>query len=889
MRRNLFPALPLAAVLASLATTALAASNPGPVINLARWAEPPLGQSIAVTRDDEEFVALTPDGGGGSWIGWIAYRTETDRDDRIMGFQTPPADFGEFHGHASGDQIRVRRRLPDGRLRPPLALTDPDLPISGLALAREGRGQLWAFHAQRRGESWELFGVPFSASGPSESIMLGRAGGPDLDPVATTDAAGRIWLAWQGVREGKLRILLRRQAEDGSFLPEEIVSTGAGSAWAPAIAASGESAGEPAVAIAWDSYQQGDYDVFVQRRGLDGRVLREGPIAASASFEASPKIAFDSHGRLWVAWREAGPAWGKDFGFLVGRAERGLFQERRIRLLRVEPDGTRAWPLQQPGATLRDIAPFSTLKGSHGPRGPGGTIEKLAPNVDLLGALVVDGHDRPWLVSLSRDPHINGGTGFVFDAWVTFYDGAAWRRPLALPNSAGFRFPPVQALRTTDDAILVVTSGDGRRHPDSRMRKFETGAVARRMSDNIDSHIRAWSIPVPPAKEPPRLRAGIALAKKAGSAAQQQEDAEVARMRAARTKVAGQELQIARGDLHRHTEFSSDGGVDGTLEDLMRYAIDAGQLDFVVNSDHNNGNGREFSWWLTQKAIDKYTFSPSFTGLHGYERSVRFPEGHRNLLFKQRGVGILPRLPVNPIVPHEPAPDTNMLYDFLEETDGLAFPHTSATRMGTDWRNHHPEREPMVEVYQGARQSSEHKGAPRAVSAQRPQDGYHPAGFINHALNRGYHFAFYASSDHFSTHISYAMVWTRARNRDAIFEAIRRGHVYGATDNILGEFRMQAGETSAFLGEEVEVDAAPTYHAKLHGTAPFRRIVFLHDDEVVHEVLDQPAQVEVSWTDNDLGPGETSWTYVRGEQTDGELVWLSPIRVTWREAPAPQL
>ena len=41
--------------------------------------------------------------------------------------------------------------------------------------------------------------------------------------------------------------------------------------------------------------------------------------------------------------------------------------------------------------------------------------------------------------------------------------------------------------------------------------------------------------------------------------------------------------------------------------------------------------------------------------------------------------------------------------------------HTSATGMGTDWRDNDPEVEPVVEIYQGHRQSYEHLGAPAAA------------------------------------------------------------------------------------------------------------------------------------------------------------------------------
>ena len=39
-------------------------------------------------------------------------------------------------------------------------------------------------------------------------------------------------------------------------------------------------------------------------------------------FQAHPSLACDRDGRLWVAWDEAGPKWGKDYGFLYFKARR---------------------------------------------------------------------------------------------------------------------------------------------------------------------------------------------------------------------------------------------------------------------------------------------------------------------------------------------------------------------------------------------------------------------------------------------------------------------------------------------------------------------------------------------------------------------------------------
>ncbi len=59
--------------------------------------------------------------------------------------------------------------------------------------------------------------------------------------------------------------------------------------------------------------------------------------------------------------------------------------------------------------------------------------------------------------------------------------------------------------------------------------------------------------------------------------------------------------------------------------------------------------------------------------------------------------------------------DTLMLYDYLKQHDGICASHTSATGMGTDWRDVNPQFEPFVEIYQGHRQSYEYLGAPRAA------------------------------------------------------------------------------------------------------------------------------------------------------------------------------
>ena len=71
-----------------------------------------------------------------------------------------------------------------------------------------------------------------------------------------------------------------------------------------------------------------------------------------------------------------------------------------------------------------------------------------------------------------------------------------------------------------------------------------------------------------------------------------------------------------------------------------------------------------------------------------------------------------------------PAPDTQMLYKYLRAFGGVSVPHTSAPTMGTDWRDNDPAVEPVVEIYQGGRQSYEKEGGPA------PPDPTTPSGCV---------------------------------------------------------------------------------------------------------------------------------------------------------------
>jgi hypothetical protein len=218
-----------------------------------------------------------------------------------------------------------------------------------------------------------------------------------------------------------------------------------------------------------------------------------------------------------------------------------------------------------------------------------------------------------------------------------------------------------------------------------------------------------------------------------------------------------------------------------------------------------------------------------------------------------------------------------MLYRYLKHFNGIVASHTSGTNMGTDWRDNDPQSEPVVEIYQGERQNYEMPGAPRSNSAQDSIGGWEPKGFVSLALEMGYKLAFEASSDHISTHMSYANVLTTGIDRASLLDAFQKRHVYGATDNILAEF----WSGSHIMGDEFSTSSKPELKLRLTGTAPFAKVLVIRDGKYVYSMEPKTNKVSFTWRDTAPVSGKESYYYVRGEQADGEIVWVSPMWIKY--------
>lgn len=847
---------------------------------------------ILTAPTEDDYPAAAVDRQGRLYVAYVAFAHGPDFRNR-GNLPEEPKSLDNLSQPTGGDQVLLLRL--DGRQwSEPMAVTPAKQDVFRPAVAVDGSGRAWVFWTAKADGKWNLFARALQGERWAETQRLTQQPEPDLTPVAATDSKGRVWVAWQGFREGKSRILALRQDGEG-FGKVMTVAEGKANCWSPAIAA----AGDGQVAIAWDTYAKGDYDVYA--RVYAGEQWGQ-PVVVAGSLEAEMRAAltYDKANRLWIAYERAPEYWGKDWGAMKSKETGVPLYSARTVDVRVWADGK----LWETGTNAADAffplaGPAAAAAKAKAQAGKGGGLTKR--NIKLAAPrLAVDVAGRVWLAVRSSALTNRAPVGPWWYEHVTYFDGRQWSRDILCPNTDNILDNTPAMIARPDGTVAIVASTDGRASQAGRLppwflqeqRQAGVKVFVRpdnaRWPDPVNNELAMAEVgPVGGDATSAMDLKPVEVAVADASVAARTEAADVARARAARIDVAGKTLRLWRGEFHRHTELSQDGTGDGMLSDSWRYALDAAALDWMGNGDHDNGGGREYSWWYTQKMTDMLGMPGTFTPMFTYERSCNYPDGHRNVVFAQRGVRTLPRLtggqgkalddlPVDAQRPH--SPDTLLLYRYLEQYDGVCASHTSGTDMGTDWRDNDPKREPVVEIYQGCRQNYEMPGAPRSNTADHSIGGWRPMGFVSLALKKGYRLGFQASSDHVSTHISLCNCWVETPTREGILAALKARHVYGSTDNIVACVR--CGDK--LMGDEFVTPARPRLSIRIVGSSPLSKVSIIRDGNYVHTTEPNKADVDFQWTDMDIKPGASSYYYVRGEQQDGELVWVSPLWITYK-------
>jgi hypothetical protein len=727
-----------------------------------------------------------------------------------------------------GDRVLVRTRR-NGVWSAPEEVTTQPADIFRTALAEDADGNLWVFWSERDNEQWRLRGRQRKGDKWEAAVWLTDVGSSMFHRAAA--GGGRVFLAWQSFRNGHSDIFFRR-LEAGVWSPVEQLSASPANDWEPAVAV----APDGSAYFAWDSYDRGNYDIFL-RSWREGKLSPAQAVTNSPRFEAHAAVAVDPQGRPWVAWDSGGVNWGKDTGFLIPvPLAVPLHQERDIGLATLQGS---SW--QEPSTPFRAMA---------------GNAEHPQIAFDGRGGLNLV--FRHWTRRNARTI----GSPMCWENFLTRWTGQSWSEPAPLAHSAGSIEKNPALTRDNGGDVWAAWMTDER--PFSTQVPVNGEIYTARLGSG-------GSAPALVARRETPLEA---------IPVHRTEPADVQAIRSYALEAGGRRYRIYRGDMHRHTDVSQDFKYDGSLLEVYRYALDAAGFDYIAPTDHQSGYDHEFTWWQNQKLVDLFLQPGRFTPLFGYERSLPFPNGHRNVVFAHRGVRTLP------IPEDERRGQTGAakLYEYLRENRGVSMPHSSGTAQGTDWRDNDAAVEPLIEIYQGYRTSYEYEGAPRAATTLNQtaqKSGWQPEGFWWNALAKGYRLGVQSSSDHWSTHISYACLLTDDFSREGLLDAIRRRHSYGATDNIILDFRAQSGPTTYLMGDIFTAAAAPRLIVRVIGTGPIQQIDVIKNRTFVYTARPGLKEAGFEFTDQEFGAGE-SWYYVRVLQQDGQLAWSSPIWVTKR-------
>ena len=266
--------------------------------------------------------------------------------------------------------------------------------------------------------------------------------------------------------------------------------------------------------------------------------------------------------------------------------------------------------------------------------------------------LAVDRDGRPWLAFRHRQEAIwgNNAVMVVGGVWVEYATALEGRTlvdaPAPAPERQPARQPPgagadrgrpgpglLQHRRPAPPRGRVhARAGPPLLHP---LRDARGGGRQRHRSRR--AHLARSRPPTRSSIEP-------AAGDEARPRVHPDEAADIARMRDYRVKAGGKTYQLLRGEFHRHTEISTDGGSDGVARRhvALRPRRRAPRLDRQRRPRQRRRPGIH----LVAGPEDHRPLppGPSFVPMFTYERSVSYPDGHRNVMFPRRGVRTLPRL-----------------------------------------------------------------------------------------------------------------------------------------------------------------------------------------------------------------------------------------------------
>ena len=674
-----------------------------------------------------------------------------------------------------------------------------------------------------RTEGIEVLNQPAFFSGNLQAASVGMSFANGINHATAPHPQGGVSIVWQQDVGGQFDIAHAKVSDGLQISEQNILSNNPRGDWAPRIATNQDGKSF----VTWDSYDGKSFNVlgsWVHAEGDEPVVLADGPLA---QFRADVTFVGD---KLFVLWEEAAANWGKDYEGGFGNwtdIEDHHGPLHKFRLLRV------AEVIDGQAVQLSNSLPHSLIAHATAQKDKRDKLEHLGVFYER-GQFVTDGQGRLWLVHRSfHAPHVrtsNAVAHHIESGWqvqARCYDGEEWSTLHSFEHPQRDGLQRMSVASAPNGFFITYTTGRTHRDAPSKHRGVFYGTVS---MDIFDAEKKQVSLPATKPLELVRPSAPTSLTE---------------------ATIGGQSYLLSFGDLHRHTDLSlCFPFFDGSYDDQFRYVIEVAEHDFVGITDHardlSNGEVESLVWRRSVKEVTRHRLNGGFIPYFAYERSQR--QTDHNVISLRDDL-------LRPFEPH--------IRDFWKEIDGDTFtiPHntgSSPAMVQALWSIHDNEKRPLMEIFQGCRSNADQN----------------MEAMVRLGYSKGYRFGLIASSDHLSTHRSFACVWSPERGRESIFRSLQARRTYGATDRIGLVFRYG----QRWMGEEVKYRKKESFFLQIAGTEPVKEVRVIKNGKAwkTFKPAEQSLKFEQSLAPDPLDEKE-DYYFVELEQSDGNRAWSSPI------------
>jgi hypothetical protein len=333
-------------------------------------------------------------------------------------------------------------------------------------------------------------------------------------------------------------------------------------------------------------------------------------------------------------------------------------------------------------------------------------------------------------------------------------------------------------------------------------------------------------------------------------------------------------MNIYWGDLHHHSVYSNDvierERMELTPNETFWYARERAGLDFVGMSDHHqpwdierNKIGAEH-WARTAEFVDKHSKPGEFAAFAGFE--FRGPRGDTVVVFREP--------PDYSEIDRPDWKDIRELWKGLGAADYISIPHYhngGGLPRGQWWDNIETGVETAIEIfschgsYERADVQEQNLGMMKGFRFDRTGEFF---------IKSGRKYALVANSDSHKGHPGVngiTAIYAESLDKDSIFEAYRKRHVYGTTN---ARIRLVFTGNGKLMGSVVPNTSEKTLMIDIATETRLKKVDLFRNGEHYKRFYPEGTTFRAEYVAADDEP--SNW-YCRATQIDNQIAWSSPV------------